>query len=109
MNWKDASCNNFSQYLTPDQTQSFLTHTPLPLTHTQPRLDRETAIKRWLNTDKSNDLFNMLNEAFLMLPETKVEPGINYYYSNLVKALASGEASDIDALTKRGKVYNWRA
>lgn len=108
MNWKDSSCSNFDLYLTPSQATSFAQLQPLPLDHAQPRLDRESAIKRWLGTDKSNDLFNMLNESYLQLPESKVEPGINYYYSNLVKALASGDGGEVEAVGRRGKVYGWR-
>lgn len=109
LDWKDNNCLSFDKYLSKDVLESFEEKTALPLDMMQKRLDREAHIKRWLGTDKRNDQFEVLNECYLMLPEAKTEPGLNYYFNKLVAAIATGDKEVVDWHGNVNKVFIWRA
>lgn len=112
MDWKELGCTSFSKFLNKDQKSCFKESTALPLDSMQTRINRNNQLKLWLMTDRQNDLFEMLNESYLMIPEFKSEAGINYYFSKIVEAIGTGNQEEIDKFnneTKKNKVYNWRA
>jgi len=97
--------------LTKDQKSCFKDSVALPLDSMQTRIDRSNQIKLWLSTDRQNDLFEMLNENYLMIPEFQCEAGINYYFSKIVEAIGTNNQEEIEKFNNgtKNKVYNWRA